>query len=83
MTFTTHFNFFIAAFLIFTFTLNSTNGEVEKSTHDELVQLEIPQGLLQGKVLRSREGKEFFGFMGIPFSQVAERFQVLRINKVF
>lgn len=77
MTFTSHINFFIAAFLIFIFLLNYTNGEGENSGQDESVQVKIPQGLLKGKVLRSREGKEFFGFMGIPFAQPPERFQVL------
>lgn len=43
--------------------------------------VEIPQGLLQGKELRSREGKTFYGFMGVPFAQKPERFEVvLKIN---
>jgi len=78
MIFITRVNGFIAAFLIFTFALSSTNGEGEKSTQDDLVQVEIPQGLLQGKVLTSREGKKFFGFMGIPFSEAPDRFKVIK-----
>ncbi|CAL8104261.1 unnamed protein product [Orchesella dallaii] len=42
-------------------------------------QVQIAQGWLQGKPLRSREGKEFVGFMGIPFARNPERFQPAKL----
>ncbi|ODM90533.1 Esterase B1 [Orchesella cincta] len=42
-------------------------------------KVQIAQGWLQGKQLRSREGKEFVGFMGIPFAQNPERFQPAKL----
>lgn len=37
--------------------------------------IKIPQGVLEGFVLRSRHRKDYFGFYGIPYGK-AERFEV-------
>lgn len=50
------------------------------SLTEDFSQVQIPQGLLQGKVLTSREGKTFYGFMGIPFAQNPERFEVFKLQ---
>lgn len=36
----------------------------------------INDGDLQGSILKSREGRDFFSFRGIPYGEVIERFQV-------
>lgn len=44
-------------------------GEVLSTQQEDPTQVLLPQGLLQGKALRSREGKTFYGFMGVPYAQ--------------
>lgn len=50
-------------------------GELSTQQEDPTL-IEIPQGLLKGKEHLSRDGKTFYGFMGIPYAQKPERFEV-------
>lgn len=40
--------------------------------------VEVQQGKILGQVLKSRNGRDFYSFLGIPYAQ-AERFQVIQI----
>lgn len=42
--------------------------------------VEVQQGAIRGQIEKSRSGREFFSFLGIPYGQ-AERFQV-RVYKI-
>lgn len=44
------------------------------SSSDSLI-VEVHQGKVVGKILKSRNGRDFYSFLGIPYAQ-AERFQV-------
>lgn len=71
------------------FNLNSTTFlifsvlsivHVLSSRQEDPRQVQIPQGLLQGKELRSREGKTFYGFIGIPYAQKPGLFEASSLN---
>lgn len=52
------------------------NGDTPHARQEDPTQVLIPQGLLQGKELRSREGKTFYAFMGVPYAQMPEVLEV-------
>lgn len=51
-----------------------TFGSNDTDTDSPIV--EVKQGKIVGKVLKSRNGRDFYSFLGIPYGQ-AERFQVV------
>lgn len=42
---------------------------------DEFIKLEISQGILVGKVLKSRNNLDYYAFLSIPYAK-ADRFEV-------
>lgn len=38
--------------------------------------VDLPQGKLKGKLAESRNGRKFVKFLGIPYAQKPQRFQV-------
>lgn len=43
---------------------------------DEDSKIKIPLGELQGKYLKSRDGKTYSAFLGIPYAEPPKRFEV-------
>lgn len=45
-------------------------------SNDSAIVVEVKQGKVLGTILKSRDGRDFYSFLGIPYAQ-AERFQVI------
>lgn len=46
--------------------------------------IDLPQGIVEGVLLQSRECRDYFGFYGIPFAKrCPERFQVFFCKLIF
>ena len=54
----------------------ATSENIESGGEIDEVVCNTPQGKLLGSVLKSRGGRNFYSFRGIPFAEKPDRFQV-------
>jgi hypothetical protein len=64
----------IIALLAISLTVSYANGKAGPF-------VEIPTGKIQGTILKSRDGRKYSAFMGVPYAKKPERFEVFRDYK--
>jgi hypothetical protein len=62
--------------LAFVLSFNGSLSSEDVISTGEIIT-ETSQGKLVGSTLRSREGREYFAFKGIPFAKIPQRFEVI------